>query len=83
MNGNPNSREHLVVVLELGKVQNPCPGRSLARARLDSPESDLPAVAARMDYVIVTFSGYYFSQVVSDLCLLGKSATPLAPLPQQ
>ncbi|KAF6109513.1 hypothetical protein HJG60_010786 [Phyllostomus discolor] len=27
-----------------------------------------------MDYVIVTFSSYYFSQVASDLCLLGKSA---------
>lgn len=69
----------MVVVLELSKVLNPHPGRSLARARLENPESDLPAAAAHMDYVIVTFSSYYFSQVVSDLCLLGKSAAP--PLP--
>lgn len=30
--------------------------------------------AARMDYVAVTFSSYYFNQVAPDLCLLGKSA---------
>lgn len=76
MNRNPNSQEHFGFGLGTGQGAESSARApwSLARAGREDPEGDLPAVAARMDYIIVTFSSYYFSQVVSDLCLLGKSA---------
>lgn len=76
MNRNLNSEEHLGFGLGAEQGAKASFGAVLSQHREGEPECDHSVVAARMDYVIVTFSSYYFSQVVSDLCLQGKSGAP-------
>lgn len=76
MNRNLNSEEHLGFGLGAEQGAKASFEAVLSQHREGEPECDHSVVAARMDYVIVTFSSYYFSQVVSDLCLQGKSGAP-------